>query len=581
MKLSIEGRNGKIEVNNKYVFLTIGTEEANTNVEHIILFEEIEDIIYKKPTKDTYGFLSLYLFTKSFILNKKIKYTLILDKTNEKDLDNNKKIYNFIKGIVSNNNDIKVKEEKIIEETREANSVDEIEPIIEDVTEEIKEQIINIISIDDEEEKEETEEEIVKPIIKIVKENFVPKETNIIKVDNEENEQYVETIIENKTENNQSINNKIIEETPVDKTNNIEVTIPKIEQEKEENKEEINEEKINLEKIEQLENKLEELEKELKIITYKELILNKYIDETQDRKKIDKLIIELKKLIEKLEKIKKEINKNEDILNNYNFLRLKNGNIVIKNINKYLDYNDKDKIEDYIRTYEKTVLKYDEIKKETDTISKETDYKRKEIMISDEEYEKDINMFKGVKSNKDFITKYRKEAQENVSKIKKEIEKTIDPQVKYKFVKKGIAEQTKTLAAITALNSLRPGHSRFSTMALSVLTGTFALHDLLGYDLKKVEYNEVTIKESIVGIESVDTEKAKNMIASSKNEIDKILYDCQKKYGDYPKFKELKKNLLNLRNDIEKEELELQKVEDKLLDYKMQPRVKILKYKEQ
>ena len=565
MKLSIEGRNGRIEVNNKYVFITIGTEEKNTNEEHIVLFEEIEDIVYKKPTKDTYGFLSLYLFTKSFILNKKIKYTLILDKTNEKDLDNNKKIYNFIKGIVSNNNDIKVKEETIEEKPNE-----EPEQIIEDITEKIKEQIINVFFEDEEEkEKEKSQEEVIKPVVKIVKESIVPIETNIIRLSKEPNEKEKQTIEKKEI----VIDSPIIKEDTKEEINTIDVNNSETKQEKEEI--------IKIEKIEQLENKLETLEKELKIITYKELILNKYIDETMDRKKIDKLIIELKKLIEKLEKIKKDINKDEKLLNKYNFLRLKNGNIVIKDINKYLDYSDKNKIEDYIRTYEKTITKYDEIKKETEIISKNTEYKRKEIIISDEDYEKDINVLKGVKTNKEFITKYRKEAQEKVSKIKKEIEKTIDPQVKYKFVRKGISEQTKMLAAINALNVLRPGHSRMSTIALSVLTGTFALHDLLGYDIKKVEYNEVTIKESIVGLDSIDTEKAKNMIALSKTQIDNLIYDCQNKYGDYPKFNEIKNNLLSIKKDIEKEEIELQKIDDKLYDYKMQPRVKILKYKEQ
>ena len=269
MKLSIEGRNGRIEVNNKYVFITIGTEEKNTNEEHIVLFEEIEDIVYKKPTKDTYGFLSLYLFTKSFILNKKIKYTLILDKTNEKDLDNNKKIYNFIKGIVSNNNDIKVKEETIEEKPNE-----EPEQIIEDITEKIKEQIINVFFEDEEEkEKEKSQEEVIKPVVKIVKESILPIETNIIRISKEPNEKEKQTIEKKEI----VIDSPIIKEDTKEEINTIDVNNSETKQEKEEI--------IKIEKIEQLENKLETLEKELKIITYKELILNKYIDETMDRKK--------------------------------------------------------------------------------------------------------------------------------------------------------------------------------------------------------------------------------------------------------------------------------------------------------
>ena len=117
-KTYIEGINGSIEVNSKYVFVVIGNREKRLLEEHVVWFEEIEDVIYKKPTKETYGLITIYLSTKSFLLNKKISYTIILDKVNEKDLEANKKIYNVIKSIVDNNQDIKVKE-SIDEEIKE------------------------------------------------------------------------------------------------------------------------------------------------------------------------------------------------------------------------------------------------------------------------------------------------------------------------------------------------------------------------------------------------------------------------------------------------------------------------------
>ena len=108
-KLKISGINGSIELNSKYVYLII--KELNTEIyyEHIIWFEEIEDIVYKKPTRDKYGFITFYLITKSIITKKKNKYTILLDEIDEKNIDSNRKIFDFIKSIISNK-EVKVKE---------------------------------------------------------------------------------------------------------------------------------------------------------------------------------------------------------------------------------------------------------------------------------------------------------------------------------------------------------------------------------------------------------------------------------------------------------------------------------------
>ena len=76
-KIHVEGINGYLETNNKYVLVVLGRNDRTLLQEHVVLYNEIEDIYYKKPTRDKYGFITLNLFTKSYILNSKIKYTLI------------------------------------------------------------------------------------------------------------------------------------------------------------------------------------------------------------------------------------------------------------------------------------------------------------------------------------------------------------------------------------------------------------------------------------------------------------------------------------------------------------------------
>ena len=582
-KTYIEGINGSIEVNSKYVFVVIGNREKRLLEEHVVWFEEIEDVIYKKPTKETYGLITIYLSTKSFLLNKKISYTIILDKVNEKDLEANKKIYNVIKSIVDNNQDIKVKEsideeikEDIIKETeQEEHEIKQVVDVIESHIKDNKKEepiFINNLKLEQENVKEigtvpmvsKSDEElnikdtIVKlPISEITPVDYSIEQEEII----EEDSILIPVSYEEIEENSDDL-----EQEDLDEIEEVEKTI------------EDQETKVQIESIGELEDKIEELEKELKTISFKETILNKYVDEAKEKNKIEKLIIELKKIIEKLEKIKKEIKKQENKISDKDFIKIEEGNILITSANKYLLNNEKDQYNSYLSQYESTSKRLEEIVKETKELSDNAEEKRKAIKLSDEEFDKDVNLLKGVKTTKDFIEKYRKEAAEDLARIKKEISTKIEKHTKYKYVKRGITEQTKRLAALTALNAIRPGRSRFSVIATCFLTGTSSISDLLGYDLKKVEYSELVSTETLTGVDLVDTELAKRLIEDSKKQIDYILEDCEKKYGEYPKFKELKRELIKVKKEIEKEESLIKGIDESLDYYKSQPRVKTLRY---
>ena len=603
-KILIEGINGSIELNDKYLYVIVNKGSNSLFDEHIVWFEEIEDIIYKKPTREKYGFISIYLSTKSWITNKKIKYTIMLNKIDEKSLETNKKVYYVIKSIISNK-EIKVKEVVIKEENNiEENDVEE-NNIVNNTNEELNDiKKVDISFLVESNKEIKSNEQNDKKTVEIP--NVILNKIEVNKKEELENKQEekqktidnYEEIIDSVILNNK-VDNNVKEDTFIENDN---IILEDIDEEKiisdddlinedeskkeldEELAEEEQEEVINNEKIKSidyLQRKIKELEKELQIITYKEIVISNHYEESNSREKIDKQIIELKKLIEKLEKIKKELLKHEKLLNSNDFLKINNGNVLITSYNRLLINDNKNELVDYIKEYKYVIDRIDSVSRETDVLSKEVDDKKKGINISDKDYEIEINKFRDVKSNKELINNYIKKTREDLSKVKWEIEKTVKPHIKYKYVKKAVSNQTKTLAALTALNSLRPKKSRFSMIALSFFFGTSALSDLFGYDIKKVEYNEIIQKEILVGLDSINTDKARFLINKSKDQIDKILYDCEKYYSEYPKFNELKKNLLSMKNDIEKEEKELDIIDDKIHDYKSGPMVKTLRYNQE
>lgn len=546
-KRLIEGINGSLELNEKYVYVVLKNINNGSIEEHIVWFEEIEDILYKKPTKYKRGFVSLYLSTKSFVTNRKKVYLIILDKIDEKSLETNSKIYCFIKDIVDVNkvNIVEEIEKESVEEKPLEEEIEKIEGVVEDFS-----------------KKEKKEDIVIEKVgIEIIPEETKKEEIIIPEKENEKVEKPKE-VFEYKKVTLDEVEKNIDEEI--------------IKQEEKEETEVIVDEKKTVKATEKLEEKIRELEKELQKITYKQIIIGEYVDVTIDRKKVDKLIIEIKKLIERIEKLKKEIIKHEKILNGNEFIKLDNGNVTILSISKSL--LNETELNKYIESYKRTVKELNKVQEDTDNLKKTTEEKKENIGLSDDLYERRINEFKGVKDNKEYINKLINEAKEDLSRVRWRIETTIEPRYRYRIVYDEMIAQTRRLAALTALNELRPNRSKLSVLALLTMTGLSAVQSIYGFDIKREEYNELVQKEILEGLEEVDTKKARLMLLKSKDQIDEILSDCERQYGQYPQFNKLKKDLLGVKKDIEKQDKELSIIEDKVVDYKLGPKVKTLRY---
>lgn len=571
-KCYVEGINGSIEVTEKYVIIDI-FKEKETSKKYIAYFNEIESVNYKKPTRDTYGYIEINLYTKSAITNTNKSYKIILDSVKENDLDSNIKLVNHLIELASDNKKGKEKEnqEKGIRETNEG----------EKPQEETKQ------------EPKKTEEVVE---IKVV--GKTSKESQKAKEDEQKNPQPTKedkTIIENKETKEKSENNitfetlgkdnidkeKRAEEQPSsyidEETNSFGVgTTSSLKTNKD------TRQKLNEETLTSLYKRLNELKKELDTLEFKFFIISKYKNDNKDKAEVEKLIEEINYIIKELEKIEKALNSQKNIIKNYKNINLENGKVIITNISDRLNFLSKDKLEQYMHLYNTTKDKLSSLEEKTKKLNGKADEEKNEINLSQEEYEKEINKLYGVKSNAEFISKYKYEIESKVKEIHKEIETTIDPQTRYRIVHKGITERTKNLSLIASLNSLRPARNRLVSAGLIFTAGINAIKDIFGFDVKEEHYDNIITKEKYVGFEDIDTANAFDLIKKSKKDLDNIIDKCEKKYKDYPDFIKLKSELLSVKEDIEKEESILKELNDKVKKYKEQGEtVKVLKlYKE-
>lgn len=571
----VEGINGSIEVTEKYVFINI-YEDKEKLKRYIVCFNEIESVTYKKPTRDTYGYIIINLYTKSQITNTNKSFKIILESIKEKDLDSNIKLVNYLREIAKEN-----KIEQKIEELDDIkdNHEEETQEKVKQEPKKDKEEVIEIKVVGKDTSQDEKKQE---------------DEKKISVTKNEE--KILEEIHQQENQNKISSQDKLTRE-PINKSNikdEKEIDKPQISYSEEEtiplkmgafrsietNKE--NKQKFNEETLASFYKRLNELKKELNTLEFKFFIISKYKNDTKDKDEVERLIEEINYIVKQLEKIEKELNNQKNIIKNYKNINLENGKVIITNISNRLNFLSKDKIEEYIRLYNTTKDKLNSLEEKTGKLNEKALEEKNEIGLSQEEYEKEINKLYGVKSNRDFIEKYKYEIESKVKAIHKEIETTIDPETRYRIVHKGLSERTKNLSLIASLNSLRPTRNRLVSAGLIFTAGINAIRDIFGYEVKEEHYDNVITKEKYVGFEDIDTTKAFDLINKSKKDLESIIEKCENKYKDYPDFIKLKSELLSVKDDIEKEERKIKELNDTIKEYKNQNEtVKVLKlYKE-
>lgn len=572
----VEGLNGSIEVTEKYVFINIYVDKDKLK-RYIAYFNEIESVTYKKPTRDNYGYIIITLYSKSQITNKNKSFKVILESIKEKDIDSNIKLVNYLLEIAKEN-----KKEQKIEELDDIRNNDEEEKTQEKVKQEPKkdiEEVIEIKVVGKASSQEENKQEAKKS-----ESTNNNKEKSLQEKTEQENQSKIKT--QDKIAKERINKSNIKDEKEIDKPQisySDEETIPLkmgAFQSTENNRE--NKQKFDEERLASLYKKLNELKKELNTLEFKFFIISKYKNDTKNKDEVERLIEEINYIVKQLEKIEKELNNQKNIIKNYKNINLENGKVIITNISNRLNFLSKDKIEEYIRLYNTTKDKLNSLEEKTGKLNEKALEEKNEIGLSQEEYEKEINKLYGVKSNRDFIEKYKYEIESKVKAIHKEIETTIDPETRYRIVHKGLSERTKNLSLIASLNSLRPTRNRLVSAGLIFTAGINAIRDIFGYEVKEEHYDNIITREKYVGFEDIDTTQAFNLINKSKEDLESIIEKCENKYKDYPDFIKLKSELLSVKDDIEKEENKLKELNNKVNEYKNQNEtVKVLKlYKE-
>ena len=299
--------------------------------------------------------------------------------------------------------------------------------------------------------------------------------------------------------------------------------------------------------IDELENKLQEIEQELLTLGYYHMILEQSIEKSTDKDEIKEIIRKIEELIKQLEAIKKEI------------LNKMDGKEYVVNMALDVTGDGKVDVDDFKTIYVKTIDKITEFEKTLEDQKKKANDKAEEIGLTDEEYEKNAKKLEEqLKKTKEY-DKIINRTREYVRRVAKEVGSTEEYTRYYTINIRQLREDTRLLLNLSAASMLIPGTGP-ARSALTVAAGVSAMRDMLipaRQELRQETYYEPIDYQNEIRRGIRDVNDAVRYIDDSRKSIADIKKEIDDKFRNYPEYYELKSEFEKIEVELDRQEKEI------------------------
>ena len=299
--------------------------------------------------------------------------------------------------------------------------------------------------------------------------------------------------------------------------------------------------------IDELENKLQEIEQELLTLGYYHMILEQSIEKSTDKDEIKEIIRKIEELIKQLEAIKKEI------------LNKMDGKDYVVNMALDVTGDGKVDVDDFKTIYVKTIDKITEFEKTLEDQKKKANDKAEEIGLTDEEYEKNAKKLEEqLKKTKEY-DKIINRTREYVRRVAREVGSTQEYTRYYTVNIRQLREDTRLLLNLSAASMLIPGTGP-ARSALTVAAGVSAMRDMLipaRQELRSETYYEPIDYQNEIRRGIRDINDAVRYIDDSRKSITEIKKEIDDKFRNYPEYYELKSEFEKIEVELDRQEKEV------------------------
>ena len=309
-----------------------------------------------------------------------------------------------------------------------------------------------------------------------------------------------------------------------------------------------------------LNEKIYDIEYELRDLAYREWVIQKQVDAVQEQQEAEKLAAQLEEILVALQKLLDDLNDN-DYLFDQTYLEELGIHLVHKISNReYVGDNR------FILYFDQLISEIEKSKDRVEQLKERTEEKGEELGLVEEDYNRYLDEYYNQEKISGMVQDMVQRQEAILRDIDGKLANAVSTSERTHYVMDGISKQTKNLMAGLAVGMLVPGIRGASAVALGVVATVTGIRHLVAPPSHAVHEKTVKVDDyqKIIRKGSMDIGMARALLNENMKYLEDVMEQCEREFSSYPAYDSIAADFEKLQVVLMEQDAYFAKMEDDL-----------------
>lgn len=312
--------------------------------------------------------------------------------------------------------------------------------------------------------------------------------------------------------------------------------------------------------VQVLNEKVYDIEYELRDLAYREWVIRKQVDEVQEEAEAQRLVNELEEILVELQKLLADLDDNHYL---FDQTYLEELGIQLEHKISNREYIGDNR---FILYFDQLISRIEKAQDQVEKLKKETQEKGDELGVVEEDYDRYLEEYYQQEKFTDMVQEMVKRQEEIVRDIDDKLSRAVNTTERTKYVMEGVSKQTKNLMTGLAIGMFFPGIRGASAVALGVVATVTGIRHLVNppYHTETEKIVTVDNYQKMIQNGAVDVSMARSLLSDNMRYLEDVMEQCEKEFSSYPAYDSIAADFQKLQVLLMEQDAYFAKIEDDL-----------------
>lgn len=309
-----------------------------------------------------------------------------------------------------------------------------------------------------------------------------------------------------------------------------------------------------------LNEKIYDIEYELRNLAYREWVIQKQTETVQNQKETERLVEQLEDILVALQKLLADLN-DENYLFDQTYLEELGIRLVHKISNReYVGDNR------FILYFDQLISEIEKSRDRVEKLKEKTEQKGQELGLAEEDYNHYLDEYYNQEKIADMVQDMVQRQDAILRDIDAKLANAVSTSERTYYVMDGISKQTKNLMAGLAVGMLVPGIRGASAVAFGVVATITGIRQLVAPPSHAVSSKTVKVADyhKMIQKGAMDISMARALLNENMKYLEDVMEQCEREFSSYPAYDSITADFEKLQVVLMEQDAYFAKMEDHL-----------------